>query len=82
MDKKCMCSCGLVSVVVSGVLVLLLVNSGVSEYVNSTTNIFGKNFNEGFQFSTRIPKKPFTKKNNFLSFETKDENIEVYRTEM
>lgn len=72
-----MCSCGLVSAVVSGLLVLLLVNSGVSEYVNSTTNIFNKNFNEGFQFSTRMPKKPFAKKNNFLSFETKDENIEV-----
>lgn len=77
MDKMCMCSCGFVSVVVSGVLVLLLANSGVSEYVNSTTDNFGKNFNEGFQFSTRIPKKPFANKNNFLSFETKDENIEV-----
>lgn len=33
--------------------------------------------NEQFQFNPRIPKKPFTKKNNWLSFETKNDQIEV-----
>lgn len=32
---------------------------------------------EQFQFNTRIPKKPFTKKNNWLSFETQNDKIEV-----
>lgn len=32
---------------------------------------------EHFVFNTRVPKKPFAKKNNFLSFETKNNNIEV-----
>lgn len=32
---------------------------------------------EHFEFNGRVPKKPFTKKNNFLSFETKNNNIEV-----
>lgn len=32
---------------------------------------------EHVQFNTRVPKRPFAKKNNFLSFETKNNNIEV-----
>lgn len=63
-------------------LVLVFVNCGVqSEYVNSTSDFFTRNFpvpaTDAFQFSNRIPKKPFTQKNNFLSFETKNDNIEV-----
>lgn len=74
-----MCIGGFVPVVLPGVLMLLLVHCDASEYANGTTTYFGTNFNEGFQFFTRIPKKQSTKKNNILSFETKTGNIEVCR---
>lgn len=64
---------------VFGVLLLVLANGAHSDYVNSTTDYFARQFpdTDAFQFSNRIPKKPFTQKNNFLSFETKNDNIEV-----
>lgn len=45
--------------------------------VNNITARYQPPGGEHFQFNTRIPKKPFTKKNNFLSFDTKNNNIEV-----
>lgn len=30
-----------------------------------------------FGFTARVPRKPFTKKSNFLSFETTNQNVEV-----
>lgn len=38
---------------------------------------FGASGREHFDINTRVPKKPLAQKNNFLSFETKNNNIEV-----
>ena len=32
---------------------------------------------DGYLFNTRVPKKPFNKKSNLFSFETKNDDIEV-----
>lgn len=77
MNELSTCIRGFLPVIILGVLMLLLVHSGRSEYANSSATYFSNNFNEGFHLTTRIPKKPFTKKNNILSFETKTGNIEV-----
>lgn len=73
---------------VAGVILFLaLVNRGtdgidvvpLENYLNTTLNRLRNlgTLNEAFEFTPRVGRKPFTKKSNFLSFETKNENIEV-----